>query len=132
MQLWNISEVMNGGIGPAPNWKNTTNNNTNTTEIFEEIFVTSSVSVVVTDVTFVTYPAEVSFAAISDKFSTGKQTKITAVDIQLINIPFKIQIFITQMSPTSVIKIDEVSSNMRLNLFLRAIKSSISFFQIDQ
>ena len=132
MQLWNISEVMNGGIGPAPNWKNTTNNRTNTTEIFEEIFVTSSVSVVVTDVTFVTYPAEVSFAAISDKFSTGKQTKITAVDIQLINIPFKIQIFITQMSPTSVIKIDEVSSNMRLNLFLRAIKSSISFFQIDQ
>ena len=111
MQLWNISEVMNGGIGPAPNWKKTTNNNTNTTEIFEEIFVTSSLSVLVIDVTFVAYPAEVSFAATGDKFSTGKQTKITAVDIQLINIPFKIQIFITQMSPTSVIKIDEVSSN---------------------
>ena len=110
MEFWNISEVINGGIGPAPNWKKTTNNSTNTTDIFEEISVTSPVSV---PVPFVTLSTEVSFAASNDEFSAGKQTKITAVDIQLINIPLKILEFsqrflvkiilvAAKMSPTSV------------------------------
>ena len=66
MEFWNISEVINGGIGPAPNWKKTTNNSTNTTDIFEEISVTSPVTV---SVPFVTLLTEVSFAAIKHYIS---------------------------------------------------------------